>query len=633
MENVFRKLCLYYIMNESIEELEKIKEENPESFEKNNEKAQKLIELLKEKCLSKGFSIDFEGFCEYLEYYINEKDKMTDKEKAENLKLLMTLSEIHEINLREELERYVTYKKVPISEEKQQEIFNRFCSYNLKTNNNIEDYNELKKIASENDLDFKELQKQSIIFIEEIKILAERIGYDLEQDDFEYIMNDYLNKKSHLSDFEKTKYLKLLLYLSDILKIDLRERLTEEKNTQSIENKEKNSNLTFSNPLENKELLNEMLNQRYHNGYFEIRELYLPSENIKIDNKEYDKYKLQADLTYKLYRIFLDKFSNYAFDDLNEKYLNLITEADLERLETITREEIYEILKTINKRESSHYICKKYKLTDNLYNFINESTLETTDIDNKNIGINKNSLFIINSDTPTIEISFNGPDFELNLLLNEYIKKCVENNLNYAMNNFINEKYRNKCIVFASSNDIKEKIEIINEILDKYPNIKNKLQKPALSCSFINDYIFGINHIGINNIDENKISYNEVFNNISEIAYYRVLAKIISGVITDEKAKSIINNFINLKNVDFKDFNDILLTEYNSINFSTIKDLINQYIPLISSTLSIYMSEITKKDELIEEFKKSIMYISNLLFKKDKKQISNIALNEEIEQL
>ena len=458
MDNLFRKLCLYYIMNEPVEELEKIKEEDSQNFEKNNEKAQKLIELLNEKCISKGFTIDFEGFCEYLEYYINEKDKMTDKEKSENLKLLMTLSEIHEINLREELERYVTYKKVPISEEKQKDIFNRFCNYNLKTNNNIEEYNELKQLATENDLDFKELQKQSIIFIEEIKILAERLGYDLEQDNFDYIMDDYLNKKSQLSDFEKTKYLKLLLYLSDILKIDLRERLTEENKKEIIKNEKNNTKITFSNPLENNELLSEMLNQRYHNGYFEIRELYLPSENIKIENKEYDKYKLQADLTYKLYRIFLDKFSNYAFDDLNEKYLNLITEADLERLETLTREEIYEILMTINKRESSHYVCKKFKLTDNLYNFINESTIETTDIENKNIGIDKNSLFITNNEIPKIEISFNGPDFELTLFLNEYIKKCIENSLNYRMNSFINEKYRNKCIVFASTNDVNEKI-------------------------------------------------------------------------------------------------------------------------------------------------------------------------------
>ena len=45
------------------------------------------------------------------------------------------------------------------------------------------------------------------------------------------------------------------------------------------------------------------------------------------------------------------------------------------------------------------------------------------------------------------------------------------------------------------------------------------------------------------------------------------------------------------------------------------------------------MSNENKKTELIDEFKKSITYLANLIFKKDKKEQNNIALNKEIEQI
>ncbi len=651
MDNIFRKFCYYYLNDGTEDDLEELKKLAQDDFIEIQRKAIKLSKRIINETAKLGFSTDFEGFCNLLEAYINKKAKLSDKEKSIYLKILMTLSEIHEINLREELERYVSYKDDTLSlddeeiqvetKSDEKEIFNKFCYYNLKSNSTTEEFNELKELATNLDLDFKEIQKQSIIFVEEIRILAENLGYEIDTDSFDVVMSDYLNRKNELSDQKKAQYLKVLLYLSDILNIDLRNVL-EIKKQEEKQEKIKTSHIniktssfieSISNPLDNEELLSLLLEQRYHNGYFDASEIFLASEKEIIESKEYDYLKMHADLTYKVQRIFLDKFNNYAFDDLNERYTNLITEVDLERLETLTREEIYDILIHINKQESPHYISKKFKLTDNLYNFILESTSKATDIKTNHIGIGDNSLFINNEEQSTIQISLYGPEFESNLLLNEYIKKCIENNLNYDLLSYDYERKRNRLILLANTNDIKEKITILDEIVSKYPSWSKAFKQPILSTGTINNSIYGISLNGIEGNDEqDSLSYNDYFNILCEISYYRILAKIIVGIINDEKASATVNNFIKLDNIKYQENTNPLTIEYNSINFETIKDLINQYIPLVTSTLNIYMTEQDKKEELLTEFKKSLMYISNIIQNREKRTKSNIAISRLMEE-
>ena len=50
-----------------------------------------------------------------------------------------------------------------------------------------------------------------------LKVLAESLGYDIETDSFESLVQSYLNKKSNLNDYDKTRYLKVLLYYLIIL--------------------------------------------------------------------------------------------------------------------------------------------------------------------------------------------------------------------------------------------------------------------------------------------------------------------------------------------------------------------------------------------------------------------------------
>lgn len=638
MDNTFRKLCHYYITNEN-EEMIKELEENTEEFSAKKEKAQNFIEKLRQKTNQLGYGVDFESFCNLLEEYINKKDSMEDEEKSKYLKILMTLSEIHEINLREELERYISYKKKDEQEIDKEQIFHQFCRYNLKPNNDVEEFNELKELAQQNNLDFKELQKEAIIYVEEIKVLAESLGINIDEISFEEIVNEYLAKKHQLTDYNKARYLKVLLYLSEIFGINLREMLQEpqkmqvQSDTLSIETIRKE----LTNPLDNLEVLSNLLNQRYYSGYFDIKEITLTEDDIVTNNSDINYTELQAELAYKLYRIFLDKFNNYAFDDLNQEYLNLITEEDLSRLETLTQEEIQKIIELINNHESSHYIIKKHKLTSNLYTFIEKSLTEAIDLKKEHIGIGENSLFANDNEQYTFRIYLNANDQELFFLIKEYIKKCVSENLNYNMKALGDNKDNQEgAILFASANDIVEKINIIETILEQNPSISSSLKNPVYSSGTLNSSKYGISHSGITD-EYNKCvkSYNDYFNIICEVAYYRTISKIIIDIISDNKAKETITNFISLNNVSFNnaEFLNPLLAEYDGVNFEAIKDLINQYIPLVSTTLNIYLTDNEQHKKIVEEFRKSLLYISNICQNRNKKENSNIAISSYIESL
>ncbi len=635
MDSAFRKLCHFYITDGNEENLHLLKENSEENFDELKEKAKELTAKLQEKTAELGYNADFESFCDLLEEYINKKDNMEDDEKSNYLKLLMTLSEIHEINLREELERYVSYKKKDSTEKERKNIFYKFCRYNISPNNNVDEFNDLKEIATQNNLDFKELQKEAIMYVEEIKILAESLGYDIETDSFESIVQSYLAKKSKLNDYDKTRYLKVLLYLSEIYSINLRELLIAPKEeVHEVSNDSENLLTDLSNPLDNEEVLSSLLDQRYHNGYFDIKEITL--SNIKEPEETPINYnELLASLAYKLYNIFLDKFNNYAFDDLNEKYINLISEEDLARLETLTKEDILSIIELMSKYESSHYICKKMKLTENLYLFIEQSINETIDLRKEHIGIGENSLFNNDNEPYTIRIYLNAPESKLFPVLVDYIKKCVENNVNYDMKALGDNKDNQEgAILFANIHDITEKLNILDSIFNENPQLKNDFQVPIYSSGRLNNSIYGISHSGIRDEYDKCIkSYNDYFNIVCEVAYYRTISKIILEIITDSKAKSIIENFIALREVSFAkaEMPSPELAEYNNINFETIKDLVNQYIPLISSTLNIYMTDETKKSSLIHEFQKSLLYISNICQNRAKKEKSNIAISSYIE--
>lgn len=612
MEELFIELCRFYTLEEPEEKLSNLKEKYPNEFKECQKKAIKFAKNLKRKVKKLGYSTDFESFCNMLEEYITKKDNMTDEEKKSELKILMSLSRIHDINLREELERYVSYKETPTSEENTSYIFKKFCRYNLNLNDSVEDFNELKELAESNNLDFNDLQQKSKVYVEEIRLLTEKLGFSTTEESLYEMIDDYIDKKKYMSDTQKATYLRILLYLSEIYNINLRELLTKEKQQEKVNICSILKKAT--NPLEDINLLSTLIDQRYNNGTFDLEKITTNSSS----EEDYDYNDILSKLAYKIYQIFLDKFNNYAFEDLNIKYTNLISEEEISLLSALTEEDIYNILNEIDKNETKHYICKKYKISENLYNFIVLSTKESINLKNTNIS-NEYSLFNISYSFPTISIYLQGEEKELFDLLSNYIYKCIHNNISYEIKSGYNSN--DIYILYANENDIETKLDILNTLVPKY---KNKLFTPNPLCSLVNTSCYGITDIGLIHNGLYILPYFDYLNLIFEVAYYRVLSKIVIIKITDEKAENIINNFITL--TDLKLTSDLKI-ECNNISFETIKDLINQYIPLVTNTISIYMSEEDEKLKLVEEFRKSINYINNILNGKDKKTSSNLALS------
>ena len=629
MEETFRKFCYYFITNGPKEELEKLKQETGKKFNDYKKKTNKFVKNLKRKTARLGYDIDFDSFCALLEEYIAKKDNLTDDEKRIYLKNLIELSQIYEVNLREELEKYVTYKEP--KEKKENELFQRICIYNLRPDSNVEEYNELKEFAEKYELDFNEIQKNSLMYTEDIKLSAEKLGFEPSKEALPNMIDDYLSKKKDMTDQEKASYLKILFYLSVTFNVNLRRELIKEKTNVKrvelpIELNKKYLKENLSNPLDDEEVLLEYLKQRYNNKEFDIANLSLITDKKENKEKEYDYLKLQADLTYRLYTIFLDKFNNYAYNDLNTKYLNLITEEELSRLETLTREEIYNILKEIEKGEQSHYICNRYKLTNNLYTFILLSTVETTDLNVEHIGIGDNSLFTNNNFKNHYSIYLNGPKLQTSMLVNEYIKKCVENNLNYDMKALTNENTKLKTLLYANKDDLIKKLVILNKLNNSFPELVAKMSTPMYLTSTMDNTYYSISEIGLfNDNDECNLSYSNYLNNLAEVAYYRVLAKIVVNKVEDTKRKILVD-FIALDNISFKETKNPTEAKYNEIEFNNIKELINQYSDLISKALEISFAKEQTQNDILLEFSKSLKYINNIVKNKPRSSNTNLAI-------
>ena len=629
MEETFRKFCYYFITDGPKEELEELKKITGKKFNEYKKKTNKFVKNLKRKTSRLGYDIDFESFCNLLEEYIAKKDNLTDDEKRIYLRNLIELSQIYEVNLRSELEKYITYKEP--KEKKENELFARTCIYNLRPESDVIEYNKLKEFADKYELDFNEIHKNSLMFTEEIKLSAEKLGFEANKESVPNMIEDYLSKKKEMTDSEKADYLKVLFYLSVTFNINLRHELLKEKTNYEkvilpIDITKKYLKEHLTNPLDDEEVLLEYLKQRYKDNKFDIANLRLITDKKTKPEKEYDYLKLEADLTYRLYLIFLDKFNNYAYNDLNTKYLNLITEEELSRLESLTREEIYNILKELENQEQSHYICKKYNLTNNLYTFILLSTKETTDLNIEHIGIAENSLFKNDNIKNHYCIYLNGPKLQTHILLNEYIRQCVENNLNYDMKAMLNEDTKIKTIIYANKDDLIKKIIILNNLNNRYPELIHKMSEPMYLTSTLDNTYYSISELGLfNDNGDCNLSYCDYINNLAEVAYYRVLAKMIINKIKDSKQKVLVD-FITLYNIKFKEHKNPTKATYNGTDFNIIKELIDNYNELLTKVLEFSYRDESKKKELLIEFTKSLKYLNNIVKNKNRNVNSNIAI-------
>ncbi len=617
MEELFRKYCVFYASNGSKEELESLNNEAGEKAGIYQKKSLKFIKNLRHKVKKIGYDIDFESFCNLLEEYISKKVDLTDDEKRTYLKALFSMSKIYEINLREELEKYVSYQKVSSRQITERDVFRQFCLYNLHPNNDVSEFNRLKSICEVNNLDFSELQKISLIFVEEIKAHTESKGFSTSTEDINKMIEKYNNEKKRMTDQEKSNYLKVLLYLCEIYNLDLRNLIVDKKKQSQV------TNVLSINPLDNKKMMNQLIKERYENGSFKIENFTYQSYIIK--EPDYNFITELSLLAYNIYQIFIDKFTNYAYEDLNPNYSSLLTEEDIIRLQEITPEELEKIIIELEKHESNHYICKKFKLPTSLLTFLTKSIYETINIKTPSIGSSSQNLFHIKESKNNIAIYLNGPDKSIIELLKKYIRKCIEQNIDYELDGLCYDNHTFKTIIYSNKADFKKKIAIIKDILTNNPYISTSLVPPLPFSCHQEKELFSISRRSIFNA-ETTVSYFTYLNSLLEVSYYRSISKIIISRVTNESDCQIINHLIDLNNVSCPNLNPIDAT-FECLAFSVIKDTINNYIPLISNTISKYLTDNDYQDDLINEFNKAILYIGNIIEGKDKHQKRNITID------
>ena len=349
---------------------------------------------------------------------------------------------------------------------------------------------------------------------------------------------------------------------------------------------------------------------------------YYKNKKDKMSDKEKEKYlkvlyplasKLNIDLRKELTiksNDFFDSLSNPLNSDefiiklLRERYNNC--SFDIESMCDI--EEVTEFDETPYQKELIT------EIQDLMPDFSNIE--DNTNYHKDHIG---NNIFY--ESKPILKISINTKNNEETYnFINKYIIECLKKQLNYDLYGYINEPCNAHTYLYVSENELFKKIDIIDKLKI------NDLKKTPL-CEATKSF-YSIAHLGITN-DKQEVygNFNKFFDEISEVSYYRVMAKLILNIIKIDEDKEIINNFISLKNISFKESNSPLNAIYNKKSFQEIKDIVNRYIPDICNTIKMYIEDDQKILELVSEFRKSMQYISNICQGKDMKANLNIAIN------
>ena len=612
MKDYFNRFCIYYLNHFNKSYYKKIIKEakkNNVDYEKIDIAAKEYTSKLKEKLNEfncRGLKKDT---YEMINRYIKIKDDMDEEDKKVYLEILSSLCRIYGINLRDELKDYVTELMHP------EDVFKELvkCYLEDKAKEEIDRVRVRCKLEY-----FADVEERASALAKDTKKMCKKFNYIINGKNSinEAISNYILNKDEYTND-DKSEILNVLALVSRIYDINLREEIE-----KSYKDNHKDNSLikNASNPLDNKVLLIAYLFQKYHNCNFNIRYLVIPNYYNKNKCKEVDYTNIQAKLIKKIITIYLDKINNYGTQDINPLYINTLSIDDMTRIDDIEEDAIVSFIEYVNKGIEEDIVIRKLEMSDVLYHFL-VFLVNSTDIYNANIGSADNNLFMINGDEDNIAIYIGTDGAEKSLeFLAKYIIKCIENNVSYNMINKWETTNHERTILLANKESLYLKMDILDEMGKEYEAIVNTFDKPIVSSACLENKYYGVSFYKIGDLE-----YNDFFDSVAEVAYYRVLGKLEVNKIHNEDNLKIINSFISLKSVEGS---NPLEAIYDGNSFSSIKDIINRYITEISSSLDVYFSSEDKLQLFVDEFSKSMMYIANICRGKKKNSKSNIAISD-----
>ena len=224
MSDLFHKLVYYYLTGDKEVKLD-IDKNKKDEYKNTIKLAKSYVDSLKQATNNLGYKTTFDSFIDLLEDYIATKDKMSDKVKRDYLRVLACLSDIFNVNLKEELTNYVTV--IESDESISEKLFVKFASYYLNSKSSPKDLKELRELSNKYVVNFDEASSNIIKYLEGVKAIAKEVNVDLDNDSFDSILDYYLDNKKAMDDNTKIKYLKILSLLSHVYKVDLYKKIKE----------------------------------------------------------------------------------------------------------------------------------------------------------------------------------------------------------------------------------------------------------------------------------------------------------------------------------------------------------------------------------------------------------------------
>lgn len=596
-ENI-RLYYIYFIENKDKKILKDVKsycKKNKIDFSILTDKVTRNIAKLKFELNGLGYELSLEGFSKLLEDYLSKKSTLNDSIKRRYLKILVNLSKIYNIDLRSELLKTSKEKSID------QVVIRQFIEFHLSPNITEEKIDKLKDILLKKDISYDTLSKKYMPFIDDIKKEATSLNFNTDKESFIKLIDEYNNKKTTLTHEEKVKYLQLIFKLSKIYDIDIKDKLSTKKCNAPLK-------LDIKNPLDNTLYFKELLKERFTSGSFDLINTHSKDYKEPL-NQEYNSAENRLKLIESILHIYLDKITNYAKEDIIDEYAKLLEDKDITFLNNLSSNDLFEYLNALlnNKKEPA--------ISPNIITLLRK-LIEITDYSD-NIGTENKNIFKCHNSKSIYAIYLNTSSSNNTFkIINEYIKECINNNLNYDMRPFDEV---DKTIIYSSKEDLNNKINILNNILSN--SELKEMGTPLEYTAKINNTNYSISNISINNLN-----FQEFFISLLETSYYRVLSKIIINKVDNPQDSTIIDSFIKLTNITFDGDRVPFNILCNKNSFNTIKDTVHKYIPEVINTLEKYFTEEKQLDKITIEFKKSIKYIFNIVNDYAKTNSENISV-------
>ncbi len=224
-----------------------------------------------------------------------------------------------------------------------------------------------------------------------------------------------------------------------------------------------------------------------------------------------------------------------------------------------------------------------------------------------------------------------------------YAQLCNVYKINYNMKGIykpVDIDENDMGILYLNPDDLTLRIRIIERIINDHPDWIKEFGEPPLNCSRFGTGIYGIAHGGGTSDVSNPYNiiqtYNDFFDHVVLVAYYRLLAtsiKLSHYKFKDDEERNTVHSLLNPETIDFGESISNIPTamNFNNIKFSKHKGIIDRIISDEDIRAKV-ISNLKNETLFLELFKHYINQTHNTTQGYDINRKSNVALSSFMEK-